>query len=396
MPDHPHPQVAIRDLTEAIRLTTLALFMSTPSSPTRTAHSFSIAIGTDTTGDGESEGIYLSIFDPSNGTFGTLDAGADYGSSATFLALHPSLPLLYALGKSARYPEGSVAVFRIGDTLEFVAEATSTGSTPCHLAIDSSGVLLAVANYDDGTISTLTLDAGGLPWPAFSLRMTGSGPNRERQDGSHPHGVYFRGQTLHVPDLGLDRVHTWTLDPGTAKLEAENPLPWTSEPGAGPRHMAFSPDGRHAYVTHELGNAVSALDYDEPSGSFSTIHTLSTLPEGLAPENTTAEIAVHPNGRFVYVSNRGHDSIAVFLRDLESGKLTRMLVAPAGGKNPRHFAISPDGHWLLCAHQDTSTIAALPIDPESGMVGEAKAILQCPHPICVIFLPSRMSGSMAT
>ena len=191
-----------------------------------------------------------------------------------------------------------------------------------------------------------------------------------------------------MPDLGLDKVLTWTLDPKTAKPEKEEPSSWSSAPGAGPRHMDFAPDGRHAYVVNELDNTVTALDYDAKTGSFTTLQSISTLPEGVSG-GTTAEIAVHPNGKFVYASNRGNDSIAVFARDSESGKLSLVHIAPCGGKIPRHFAISPDGKWLLCAHQDSNTLAALPLDPSTGKLGEPKAPVACPNPICILFLPTK-------
>ena len=356
-------------------------------SPLAFAAPLPIAIGTNTGGSGKSEGIYLSTFDPEGGVFGEVKLGAKY-SSPGFLALHSSKPLLYAVGRSEANPKGSVAVFKLGDPLEFIAEASSGGNNPCHLAINDSGTVLAVANYSDGTTSTLSLDSDGVPKTAFSKRIDGKGPNAGRQEGPHAHGVYFRGKVLHVPDLGLDKVLTWTLDPKTAKPEKEEPSSWSSAPGAGPRHMDFAPDGRHAYVVNELDNTVSALDYDAKTGSFTTLQSISTLPEG-ASGGTTAEIAVHPNGKFVYASNRGNDSIAVFARDSESGKLSLVHIAPCGGKIPRHFAISPAGKWLLCAHQDSNTLAALPLDPSTGKLGEPKAPVACPNPICILFLPTK-------
>lgn len=357
-------------------------------SPLVSAAPLPIAIGTNTGGSGKSEGIYLSTFDPGSGSFGEVKPGAKYASPG-FLALHPSKPLLYSVGRSEAHPKGSVAVFKLGDPLEFVGEVSSGGNNPCHLAIDEGGTLLAVANYSDGTTSTLSLDRDGVPKAAFSKRIEGKGPNAGRQEGPHAHGVYFRGRTLHVPDLGLDKVLTWTLDPKTAKPEKEEPSSWSSTPGAGPRHMDFSPDGRHAYVVNELDNTVSALACEAETGGFTTIHSISTLPEGQPIRNTTAEIAVHPNGKFVYASNRGHDSIAVFARDSSSGKLSLVHIAPCGGKIPRHFAISPDGKWLLCAHQDSNTLAALPLDPASGKLGEPKPPVACPNPICILFLPGK-------
>ncbi|WP_052574133.1 lactonase family protein [Haloferula sp. BvORR071] len=348
------------------------------------------AIGTNAGGSGKSEGIYLSSFDPDTAQFGEVKLGAKYNGPG-FLALHPGKPLLYAAGKSTAFPQGSVAVFKLGSTLEFLAEATSAGNNPCHLALNASGSVLALANYSDGTTTTFHLDADGIPKePAFAKKITeGMGPNKGRQEGPHSHGVYFRGDFLHDTDLGLDKILTWTIDPKTAKPVSETPDTWTSAPGAGPRHLDFSPDGRHAYIVDELDNTVTACSYDAKAGKFTTLQTITTLPEGDQTRSTTAEIAVHPNGKFVYASNRGHDSIAVYARDAASGKLSSLQIAPCGGKVPRHFAITPDGKWLLCAHQDTNSIAALPLDPATGKLSEPKATATAPNPICILFLPAK-------
>jgi 6-phosphogluconolactonase len=346
-----------------------------------------IAIGTNTGGSGKSEGIYLSSFDPESGAIAEVKLGAKYEGPG-FLTLHPQKPLLYSVGRSAAQPKGSIACFKLGDPLEFLGEASSGGFNPCHLAVNEKGTVLAVANYSDGSTAMLPINPmGGLQAPAFARKIEGKGPRTDRQEGPHAHGVYFRGDRLHVPDLGLDKVLGWKIDPSASKPEKEEPDSWSSAPGAGPRHMDFSPDGRHAYVVNELDNTVTACSYDAKEGKFTTLHSITTLPEGWTGKNTTAEIAVHPGGKFVYASNRGHDSIAVFARDPESGKLSAVQVAPCGGKIPRHFAISPDGKWLLCAHQDSNTISSLPLDPATGKLSEPKATTACPNPICILFLP---------
>ncbi len=361
----------------------LALLALTPMS---FASPLPIAIGTNTGGSGKSEGIYLSSFDPATGAFGEVKLGAKYQGPG-FLALHPSKPLLYSVGRSDAHPKGSIAAFKLGDPLEFIAETSSGGVNPCHLAVNAKGTVLATANYSDGSTSTLPLDSDGNPQaPAFSKRIEGKGPNAGRQEGPHAHGVYFRGNYLHVPDLGLDKVLGWSIDAKTAKPEKEEPSSWSSAPGAGPRHMDFSPDGRHAYVVNELDNTVTACRYEAKDGSFTTLHSVATLPADWTGNSTTAEIAVHPGGNFVYASNRGHDSIAVFARDAESGKLTPVQFAPCGGKNPRHFAIAPDGKWLLCAHQDSNTISALSLDPATGKLAEPETTAAFPNPICILFL----------
>ncbi len=345
-----------------------------------------IAIGTNTGGSGKSEGIYLSTFDPENGAFGEVKLGAKY-TGPGFLALHPSKPLLYSVGKSEAHPKGSLAVFKLGKTLEVLAETSSQGANPCHLAIDATGKVLAAANYSDGITSTARLDADGLPvGTGLAFKLEGKGPRGDRQDGPHAHGVYFRGEHLLVPDLGIDKVLTFSIDPSTAKCVTLEPAFWSGTPGSGPRHMAFSPDGKHAYVVNELDNTITACDLFAAGCTLRALHSVPTLPADWTGQSTTAEIQVHPNGKFVYASNRGHDSIAVFSRDAATGKLTPVEIAPCGGKTPRHFAISPDGKWLLCAHQDSNTLASLPLDPATGKLGAPTATVTAPNPICILFL----------
>jgi 6-phosphogluconolactonase len=355
-----------------------------------TAAPLPIAIGTNSGGSGKSEGIYLSSFDPATGAIGEVKVGAKYQNPG-FLALHPTKPLLYSVGRSEKFPQGSLAVFKLGTgpSLEFVTETSSEGNNPCHLAVDPSGQILAAANYSDGTTTAVKLDADGMPQGlGFAHKVAGNGPNKNRQEGPHAHGVYFRGKHLLVPDLGLDKVLTYTLDAATAKpTGGDEPTSSSSAPGAGPRHLAFSPDGKHAYIVNELNSTVTACRFDAVKGSLESIGDVPTLPDGWTGQSTTAEIQVHPNGKFVYASNRGHDSIAVFSRDAESGKLSSVQVAPCGGKVPRHFTIAPDGKWLLCAHQDSNTLAALPLDPATGKLGKPQSTTACPNPICILFLP---------
>ncbi len=346
------------------------------------------AVGTNTGGSGNSEGIYLSTFDPATGAISEAKLAAKYGNPG-FLALHPDKPILYAIGRSEKHPRGSIAAFRRGEgSLEFLGEASAGGAGPCHLVVHPSGRTLAVANYGDGRTSTLPLDDAGLPGePVSSIRIEGSGPNANRQEGPHAHGVYFSGDHLLVPDLGLDKTLVFKVDPAAAKIDPPEPSSWSSAPGAGPRHLALSPDGRHAYVVNELDNTVAACSFDKETGKLETLQTIGTLPEDWTGGGTTAEIEVHPNGRFVYASNRGHDSIAVFRRDPASGKLETVHIAPCGGRIPRHFAIAPGGEWLLCAHQESNTISALSLDPATGRLGEPRNTTAFPNPICILFLP---------
>ncbi|RYD46351.1 MAG: lactonase family protein, partial [Verrucomicrobiaceae bacterium] len=340
-------------------------------------------------GNTQSKGIYLADFDSATGTLSQPELVAEYRNPG-FLALHPTKPLLYACGQpNNEFPDksNSVAAWSIGEKhkLEFLGEASAGGRGACHIAIDSTGRTAAIANYGDGSFSTIRLGEDGVPGAVATLiQSKGSGPNKQRQDGPHAHGVYFDKANKHLfmPDLGLDKVLVHPFDAATSKL-GDALAPLETKPGAGPRHMAFSPDEKHAYVINELDNTVLAASYAD--GKFTPIGTSPTLPDDFKEWNTTSEIEVHPDGKFVYASNRGHNSIVVFARNVETGALTFVQHAPSGGKTPRHFKIDPTGKWLLCAHQDSHTISVLKLDPETGKLGEPSNTVSSPSPICLIF-----------
>jgi 6-phosphogluconolactonase len=348
-----------------------------------------VFIGTSTGGKSESKGIYLADFNPESGKLSEPKLAAEYQDPG-FLAQHPTKPVLLAVGAPNKpFADGtsSVAAFSIAadHSLKFLGEASSGGHGACHLAVDSAGRVVAIANYGDGRIALVGLDQAGVPGKVLNaFANMGKGPNARRQDRSHAHGVYFdpTNQYLFVPDLGLDRVHVYQTGFSSSEFPSVR-QPLVTNPGAGPRHMAFSPDEKHAYVINELDGTVLAAKYE--NGVFEALGTVTTLPADFSGTNTTAEIEVGTDGRFVYASNRGHDSIAVFRRDAESGTLTFVQHAPCGGKTPRHFKISPCGKWLLCGHLDSNTISVLPLDPQTGKLGAATCTVPSPGPICLLF-----------
>lgn len=352
-------------------------------------HAGPVFVGTTGGGKAPGKGIYRVDFDSETGALTAPVLAAEY-DNAGFLALHPTKPLLYCSGrpKTAFADESSsVAAFAIedGHGLKFLGEASSGGKGACHVAVDGSGHTVAVANYGDASFATIRLDERGVPGAAASVIVSqGSGPNASRQERAHAHGVYFNKANtyLFVPDLGIDRVLVHRFDAGTSKLGEALP-PLAVAPGSGPRHLAFSADEKNAYVINELAGTVTSTNYQD--GTFEILGTSSTLPEDFTGANTTAEIEVHPNGRFVYASNRGHDSIAVFRRDSESGALNFLQRADCGGKGPRHFKIEAGGRWLLCAHQGSNTVRALPLDPTTGILGEAGPAVEVPGPTCILF-----------
>jgi 6-phosphogluconolactonase len=250
------------------------------------------------------------------------------------------------------------------------------------------GRFLFVANYG-GSATVLPVAADGRLSPVVSrVDPKGRGPNA-RQDGSHAHGVYLDAadRRLLVPDLGLDQVLVYRVDGERGSVRPSDPPHGSLAPGAGPRHLALSPDGRLVHSVNELDSTVTTFAYDEGTGRLDRRGTVSTLPPDFKGESYTAEIAVHPNGRYVYASNRGHDSVAVFRAAGDT--LTRQAVVPAGGRRPRHFTIAPSGRWLLVAHQDSGTIAVFRLDPATGALSPAGEPVPVPRPVCILFVPSR-------
>ena len=330
------------------------------------------------------DGIYLSDFDAEKGTLTEPTRAVEYKQPG-FLALHPEKPILYSIGG-----DNTVAAFTIGDknSLALLGSAPCGGNGPCHLALDASGRTVAVANYGDGSVTTIRLGADGKPGETASvMKIEGSGPNEGRQKEPHTHGVYFdnANRFLLAPDLGADKTLIYKFDPATSAITPNEPADFKSPPGSGPRHLALSPDEKNAYIINELTNTVTVADFDVKTGSLTDIQNIPTLPNDFADQNSTAEIEVHPTGNFVYGSNRGHDSITVYKRDSETGKLTFLQHAPCGGKAPRHFKIHPSGKWLLCGHQDSDTISVLSLDPETGKLGEPTSTVKAPKPICLLF-----------
>ncbi len=330
------------------------------------------------------EGIYLAKFDTNSGILSQPELIVKY-ERAGFLALHPEKPILYSVGLGTK-----VGAFSISKdhSLIFLNEADSGGAGPCHLVVDLTGRTLAVSNYGGGTVSTFRLDPDGkIEEMASNIKIQGSGPHPNRQNGPHTHGVYFNkaNNLLFAPDLGTDETLIYKFNTLTAEITPNDPAALKAPPGSGPRHMDFSPDEKHAYIINELTNTVTVADFNPKTGGLTDIQTIPTLPDDFKEPSTTAEIEVHPNGNFVYGSNRGHNSIVVYQRDPKTGKLTFLQHAPCGGQTPRHFAIDPSGKWLLCGHQNSNTLSILSLNPETGLLGEPQATVVIPNPVCILF-----------
>ncbi len=333
------------------------------------------------------DSIHAVDFDSANGRLGPDRVVAPI-AHASFLERSADGRFLYAVAEGK---PGVLAAFATGagGALTQLNTRSSEGTGPCDIALSPDGRLIAVANYGGGSVIVHRVAADGSldEKVAFFQHTHAAGAHPDRQKTPHAHGVTWSpdGRLLLVPDLGGDRVYSYARSADDSL--APNPgQPWlTLAPGAGPRHAQFSPDGRHVYVINELDNTVAVVAYDPAGAALSLIETVSTLPAGgFAGFTKTAEIAVRADGRFVYASNRGHDSLALFARDPASGRLTPRghVAVPA---NPRHFAMSPDSRWLLSAGQDADAVRIYAVDTESGGLTPVGPDFATPKPVCINF-----------
>jgi 6-phosphogluconolactonase len=349
-------------------------------------------VGTYTDGT-KSKGIYTALFDEQTGAVSALTVAAET-PNPSFLALHPNGKYLYAVNETGNGPEhsGLVTAYTIDagtGTLTELNHQLSRGAAPCHLAIDATGRFLVVANYGGGNFAEFAIGADGRLSPSMALLAhAGSGPNKERQEGPHAHDVVFSRDNRHLVavDLGVDQVFVYTFDPASGALKPAPQQSAATPPGAGPRHFAFHPGGRSAFSINELSSTITSYTWNGGTGALTPGASVSTLPANFQGTSSTAEIAIDATGSFVYGSNRGHDSIAVFAVT-PSGALSLVEHTPTGGKTPRNFTIDPTGRWLVAANQDSSTLTVFRRDATSGRLTAAGTPHDAPTPVCVLFHP---------
>ncbi|HUG52789.1 MAG TPA: lactonase family protein [Vicinamibacteria bacterium] len=345
----------------------------------------------------KSQGIYVSTFDAATGALGPPRLAAE-SANPSFLALHPSRPLLYAVNEEDDFEgqrAGSVSAFAIEPatgTLKALGRASSRGAHPCHLAVDRSGRHVLVANYSGGNVASLPLRADGSLEAASSVvQHAGSSADAKRQKGPHAHMIEADpgNDFVLAADLGLDQVLVYRFDDDKGLLTPADPPHARVAPGSGPRHFAFSPDGRDLYVLNEMLITVTAFKHQ--GGRLTEYQTVPATAPGasITPADSGAEILVHPVGRFVYASLRGPDSLAVFARDAQSGRLTLVEHVASGGKTPRGFGIDPSGRWLLAAHQRSDQVVVFGIDAGTGRLEATGQTLEVGSPVSVAFFPPR-------
>ena len=285
----------------------------------------------------------------------------------------------------------SFAILEDGKLKEINVES-SHGGAPCHIITDREGKNLFTANYAGGSVAVLPIGANGTLQSATSVHQhKGKSVNPQRQEAPHAHSINLDPQQhfAFVADLGLDRVMIYRWHPETHQLSPNNPDHLKLPAGSGPRHFSFHPSGKYAFVIGELSSKLFSLQYDAESGSLKILDSASTLPENFKGDTSTAEVLVHPNGKFVYVSNRGQDSIAVFSFDAKTGKVKRVGQAKDQIRVPRNFRIDPTGKWLLVASQDGNSIQSFAIDPESGLLKATGQIITVGNPVCIRFLQEK-------
>ncbi len=343
----------------------------------------------------KSQGIYAFRFDPATGAFSPLGLAAET-RSPSFLALHPNGRFLYAVNEVGDFDDqksGSVSAFAIDretGRLTLLNTRSSRGGSPCYIVVDRDGTHVLVANYSGGNLAVLPIGPDGRLGEATQVvQHTGSSVNTRRQRGPHAHSIDLDATNAFAvsADLGADRLFVYRYDAGAGTLTPAPVPSVAAEPGAGPRHFAFHPGARFGFAANELSSTLTAHAWDASRGGLRALRSVSTLPDGFSGENYPASVSVHPDGRFVYMSNRGHDSLVVFEVDAGTGALTLVEHEPVRVRWPRHFAIHPGGEWLVAAGQRSDSMAVFRIDRNTGHLSPAGDPIAVGSPACVLFVP---------
>jgi 6-phosphogluconolactonase len=345
------------------------------------------------TNNGKSKGIYCYKLDMASGKL--TEVGVTEGiRNPSFVALHPSGNSLYAVSEvsdAGGNPSGAVMAFKLdrkSGRLTALNHQSSEGAGPCHVNVDKTGRCVLVANYGGGSVASLPVKAdGSLDKATSAIQHSGSSivPNRQAAAHAHSFNISADNRFAFAADLGMDKIMIYKLDPAKATLTPNDPAFVETPKGGGPRHFAFHPSGRFAYNCNEISSSVTAYTYDSDKGALTAIQTISTLPAPVE-RNSTAEIQVHPSGKFLYCSNRGHDSLAIFTIDEKSGQLTAAGHQSTLGRTPRNFGIDPTGKFVIACNQATDNVAVFKVDQATGKLTQVGDLVSIPVPVCVKFL----------
>jgi 6-phosphogluconolactonase len=342
--------------------------------------------------DGQGRGVHLLRFDAGEGVFGaeTVVSGLRNPSYLTASAAGDRLYAVCEIGATERPTLETYAVDRQALTLQHLASTPIDGGWPCHVSVNEATKHIAVANYESGNFVVMALDEAGCPTGTPTLiQREGSGPQADRQEAAHAHCAVPSpdGRALFLVDLGTDAIARHPIVGG--RVSAAPDLTIRAAPGAGPRHIAFTPSGRSLLTINELASSMTLRGTEDPERVLAEV---STLPEDWTAENTCAAIRIHPNGRFVYASNRGHDSVFAAALDEERGQLKPLGTWPAGGRTPRDIALTPDGAFLLAASQDEDVITVFAVDAATGALAATGRSLRLKSPVCLCFIPTGESA----
>ena len=382
----------------AFFITLLLLTVCCAAAPAASKGKYFIYVGTYTEEGSKSKGIYAYRFDPATAEITPVGLAAET-TNPSFLAVDPNRRFLYAVNEVGKYKDqssGVISAFAIDHStgkLIFLNQVASRGADPCYITVDKTGKYVLIANYTGGSVAVFpVLKDGRLGEASAFVQHQGHGTNPQRQEGPHAHSIDLSSDNHFalVDDLGLDEVISYRFDPAKGSLTPNEPAFAKVDPGAGPRHFAFHPGGKFAYGVNEMHSTVTAYGYDGATGTLSSLQTISTLPKGFTGQNDDAEVQVHPSGKFLYTSNRGHDSIAVFAIDPIKGTLTPIDDVLTQGKTPRSFEIDPTGSFLFAANQKSDNIVVFRIDPRTGRLTPTGKILEvASSPVCVKFVAIR-------
>jgi 6-phosphogluconolactonase len=343
---------------------------------------------------GESGAVTAHRFSLTGGTLTPLARNEDI-ENPFFLAISPDYRNLYAIhakafGGKEDEDVAAYSIDRSSGNLTFLNRQSAKGGATCYLEVDKTGKTLLVANYSSGSVAALPVKTDGSLGEAasFDQHEGGSGVDPRRQDGPYAHSIIVSpdNRFAYAADLGLDRIFVYGLDPATAKLRPASPGFVASPPGAGPRHLAFGPDGKNLYAIDELSNTVTRYTQSADTGVLTRAERISTLPEGFTENSYCADLKITPNGRFLYGTNRGHDSIAIFAIG-NDGALARVGIEPSLGAGPQNLLITPDGNWLLCANMPGNNLAVFRIDSGTGALTSTGAPVEITSPSCIRLLP---------
>jgi 6-phosphogluconolactonase len=373
-----------------------ALEGAAPSAPAerRPPKEYLVYVGTYT--QKKSKGIYALRMDAETGKLTPVGLVAET-ENPSYLAIHPNGKYLYATNEVGNFQgtkSGAISAFSIdaaSGKLTFLNQETSKGDAPCDICLDPAGKFVMAANYGGGSVVVLPVQSDGKLGAASGfMQHKGSSVNKQRQEGPHAHSVGMdpAGKYLYVSDLGLDKVFIYRVQPGSGALTLNDHPSGQTAPGAGPRHFKLHPNGRFGYVIDELDSTITAFRHDPETGALENLQVVSTLPADAKVENNPAELVIHPSGKFLYGSNRGHDSLVICSINPETGKLKVVGYQSTMGKNPRNFAIDPSGRFLLAANQDTDNIVVFQIDQETGKLTQSGDQVEISMPVCLVFLPA--------